>query len=344
MGQIYMQVARWCRGRATAFVRRGSVAGAAAAVILALAACGSSSSTSSSTAAASSSSASSTAASATAVKADPHPIPGVASPAGAVPAAKAGLSKLHRVKRATGASAHLAGLGKLSLTQAVQEVSGDLNSFWSQEFASSGVQWPPMQDVIVDSSAVQTQCSGRATVAPTDPWYLCDGSGGGIFYWTIPWMQQNIDTDAGGVNLAFNMAEMWSFHILNLFGFTTQLQQGSEPKADWAEQAVCLTGVYVHSLSQRQLFEQGDQQTADNFVTSLSGVNGITSPDVTSQQLQQAFVAGFNSGAPGTCGVGSAGNGSGTATTTTTTTTTTTASPGTGTGPTTIPLPGATTG
>ena len=339
MGQPQMKLVRsrpmTARVRATTLGRRGAAACAAAVLMVAVAACGSSSSSSSSTASSSSSTSTATSSAAAAAKADPKPIAGVAAPAGAVPASQAKLAKLHKVKKASGNGAHLAGLGKLSLTQAVQEVSGDLNSFWSQEFASSGVQWPQMSDVIVDTSAVQTQCSGRATVAPTDPWYLCDGSSGGTYYWTIPWMQQNIATDSGGVNLAFNMAEMWSFHILNLFGFTTQLQQGSEPKADWAEQAVCLTGVYVHSLSQRQLFEQGDQQTANNFITSLSGVNGITSPDVTSQQLQGAFVAGFNSGAPSTCSVGASGNGGGTSSTTSTAPS---PSPGTSTGPTTIPL------
>lgn len=307
-------------------------------MIVAVTGCGGSSASSSSTASSSPSTTTSTASTAAAVKADPKPILAVASPAGAVPASKAKLTKLHVVKKAKN-GAHLAGLGKLSLTQATEEVSGDLNSFWSQEFASSGVQWPQMQQVIVDSSPVQTQCSARATVAPTDPWYLCDGSAsGGTFFWTIPWMQQNIATDAGGVNLAFNMAEMWSFHILNLFGFTTQMQQGAEPKAAWAEQAVCLTGVYVHSLSQRQLFEQGDQQTADNFITSLSAVAGITSPDVTSQQLQQTFVAGYNSGAPSTCQVGGGGGGGGTSTTSTAPAPSPGTSTGTGTGPTTIPL------
>jgi predicted metalloprotease len=319
--------------------RRSGAACAAGAVILALAGCGSSSSSSSTTSTSSSATATSSASAAAAVKATPKPIPGTASPASATPVAKAKLTKLRKVTKSAGNGAHLAGLGKLSLTQAVQEVSGDLNSFWSQEFASSGVQWPAMQDVIVDSSAVQTQCSGRATVAPTDPWYLCDSPSGGIFYWTIPWMQQNIDTDAGGVNLAFNMAELWSFHILNLFGFTSQLQSGSEPAADWAQQAVCLTGVYVYSLNQRKLFEQGDEQTVNTFITSLSAVNGITSPDVTGQQLQQAFVAGFNSGTPSTCDVGSSSSasGSGTATTASPTPTPGTATQ-TGTGPTTIPL------
>ena len=204
-----------------------------------LAGCGSSSHSSSS---------STTTSTTAAVIVHPKPIPAVASPSGAISPRAAGLAKLHRVSR--GVSAHLAGLGKLPLAQAIPEVSGDINHFWSQEFANSNVQWPQMQEVLVDQQSVQTQCSGRPTIAPTDPWYLCDGQQGGTFYWTVPWIQQNIATDQGGVNLAFNMAEMWSFHIQNLLGFTDQLQQGQMQKGQWAQQTMCLTGIYV-KLAQR---------------------------------------------------------------------------------------------
>lgn len=218
------------------------------------------------------------------------------------------LAKLHRVAKGSGAQAHLGGLGKLQLSQAVQVVSTDINKFWSGQFASANIQWPTMQDVIVDSSSVSTQCQ-RATVGPTDPWYLCDSQSGGTFYWTIPWMQQNIATDQGGVNLAFNMAELWSFHILNLVGATSQLQSGKLSKAQWAQAASCVTGVYVRSLSDRKQFEQGDQQTATQFIQTLSSVGGIGAPDVSSQQLRQAFLTGFNSGQASGCGIGSGGGG-----------------------------------
>lgn len=288
--------------------------------VVALAGCGSSSSSSTT------STGSSTTSSASAAAAHPRPIPAVAAKSGATKPDSGTLAKLHPVAKGSGAQAHLGGLGKLQLSQAVQVVSGDINKFWSGQFANANVQWPPMQDVIVDQSAVSTQCQ-RSTVAPTDPWYLCDGQNGGTFYWTIPWMQQNIDTDQGGVNLAFNMAELWSFHILNVVGATSQLQSGSLSKAQWAEGAVCLTGIYVRSLSDRKLFEQGDAQTANQFVQSLSSVAGIGSPDVSSQQLQQAFSTGFNSGQPSGCGIGGGGGGgSGTGTGTGTAPATTTTS------------------
>ena len=231
------------------------------------------------------------------------------------------------------------GLDNASVPQQIQTLSGDINHFWSSLFAQGGVQWPQMQDVLVDSQAVQTQCSGRATVAPTDPWFLCDGSGGGTFCWTVPWIQQNIATDKGGVSLAFNMAEMYGFHVLNLAGATAQLSSGQLPKGQWAQQVMCLTGLYVRTINDRQLFEKGDQQAVQSFLSGLSSVSGIGAPDVSAQQLQQAFLAGFKSGDVSSCGL-SFGGGSARSTTTQSQTT-----GGGGTSPAPIsPLPATTTG
>lgn len=303
------------------------------AALVALAGCGSSSSSSS---AASSSATTTASSSAAAAAADPKPIPGVKAPAGAVALSKASLHKIHRVAKGAGVSAHLAGLDGAPVTQQVQTLSGDINQFWSSLFAQAGIQWPAMQDVVVDSQPVQTQCSGRSTIGPTDPWFLCDGQNGGTFYWTIPWISQNIATDPGAVNLAFGMAEMWSYHILNLAGATAQLSSGQLSKGHWAQQVMCLTGIYARSLNQRQLFERGDQQAVQSFLAALSSVAGIGAPDVSQQQLSQAFAAGFNSGDLGSCGLSTGGGGG---------TTSQTQTNGGGTSPAPIsPLPATTTG
>jgi hypothetical protein len=123
-------------------------------------------------------------------------------------------------------------------------------------------------------------------------------------------MQQNIDTDTGGVNLAFNMSELWSIHILDIVGATQQMESGSLPKGQWAQSLICLTGVYVYSLNERKLFETGDQQSVTSFEQALTSVVGIGSPDVTQQQLVSAFQAGSQSGSPSTCGVGSSNSSS----------------------------------
>lgn len=297
-------------------------------VALAIAGCGSSSS--------SSSSSTPTSTSTTSPAATPKatPIAGVASPANAAKPAADTLKKLKPVPKAAGFSPHLGGLGKQPLPQQIQTVSGDINHFWSQEFASSGVQWPPAQDVLVQASPVQDQCNGQTTtINPTDNWALCDTQSGVTYYWTVPWMQQHIATDTGGVMLAFSMAEVWSLHIQNLIGSSGALQQGSMTKANYAQQTMCLTGIYAHSLAQRNLFEQGDANAEQAFLNAATATfSGITAPDVTPQQLMQALLAGYQSGQPSTCGVGGGTQPTTTTTTTTplpTTTTTSSGIPGT---------------
>jgi predicted metalloprotease len=253
-------------------------------------------------------------AAARAVAAKPTKVTGVPTPKGAIAPANGGLAKLVRVTK--GVSAHIQGIDNAPITQAIPALSRDLNQFWSQEFASSGVQWPTVQDVLVQTSPVQTQCSSKPTAPPTDAMFLCYGQPA-TFFWTVPWMQQNVDTDPGGVNLAFGMAGMYADAVQDLFGFYQQLQQGHITTSQWQQQNICLVGIWALSLNNRKLFEQADVQIVKNWLNALSG--GNASDAATSQQLQQAFLAGFNSGTPSTCGVQSSGG----STTTTTTTTTT---------------------
>jgi predicted metalloprotease len=281
--------------------RRAIVPAVAVALAAAVAGCGSSSSSSSS-----SSTTTSTATTATAGTAHLIVIHGAASPAGAVKPSTAALAKLVHVNKGSGTAAHIQGLSNLPLQQQISTLDGDINSFWSKLFAQSGVQWPQAQEAFVTNQPVQTQCSSKPTIAPTDPWFLCDP----VFYWPLPWMQQNIQPN-GDVFLAFSVAIFWSFHVQNVLGFTQALQQGQMSKAQWANQTLCLTGLYIRTIGQRNLFEQGDTQAANQFLTSLQGVNGISAPDVTNQSLTQAFVAGYNGGDPATCGVGNGGGGGG---------------------------------
>jgi hypothetical protein len=284
--------------------------GLTAMLTFAIAGCGSSSS--------STSSSPSTGSSTTAAAAHPRPIPGVPSKPGAVPA-KGAIGKLQPVVKGAALKAHLAGLGSKPLPQAIQIVSTDINQFWSNEFAKSNVQYPQMQDQLVDSSPVQTQCTNRPSIAPTDPWFLCDGQNGGTFYWPVTWIQQNIATDSGGVNLAFGMAVLWSRHIQNLLQTNQAAEQGSVSKGALSQQTMCLSGLYVHSLNDRKLFETGDQETVTKFINDL-GADNSGAPDVTGQQLVGAFVTGFQTGDPSQCDISKfAGNGTSTTSTTSTT-------------------------
>jgi len=304
MQQLADRRARTRGGRFPTGSRRRALASALALGLAALAAgCGSSSS--------STSTASSTE-TATAATAHLVVIHGTPSPTGAVKPSPAALTKLIHVSKGSGIAPHIQGLSNLPLQQQISTLDSDINTFWSKVFAQSGVQWPQAEEAFVSNQPVQTQCSSKPTIGPNDPWYLCDP----VFYWPLPWMQQNI-APKGDVFLAFSVAIFWSFHVQNVLGFTQALQQGQISKAQWAGQTLCLTGLYIRTIGQRNLFEQGDTQAAQQFLSSLQGVNGITAPDVSNQSLTQAFVAGYNSGDPATCGVGSGGGGGATTPTTT---------------------------
>lgn len=294
----------WQQG---ARVKLGFAAGACV-LAAAIAGCGSSSKSSSSSS--SKPSNSTTVSSSHAAGTKPQRIPGATPKAGAVSARTAGLTKLLVVPKGAGFAPHISGLDGIPITQAIPTIAGDINQFWTTELANSGVQFPQAQEVLVQSSPVQNPCT-NTPIAPTDPASYCgQGSAGQspatvTFYWTVPWMQKNMDTDPGRVNLTFDMAWFWSLYIQDVAGYTQALTSGKMTKAQYAEQNTCLTGIYVRSLAQRQLIEKGDTETANQWVNTLAGTaNGITAPDVTSKQLQQAFVTGFQSGDPKSCGFG----------------------------------------
>jgi hypothetical protein len=257
---------------------------AAIVVALALGACGSSSHSSTTTGPAA------------------QPIPAVAAPAGAR-SPRAGDIHFAKVQRAAGVTAHVVGLNGIPLSQAVEKVAADLNTFWSGEFAKSNLQWPSMHEVIISSGAADTSCSAKPSIQATDEWYLCDlpGGKGGTFYWPLTWIDQNIDTDPGRVHLSLGMAELWSLQVQNLLGYTQSMLSGKLSKGDWAQEAACLTGTYAASLNNRNLFEQSDKYPLGQFASEMFNVNGVTAPNVTSSQLYQAFVSGFESGDPSSC-------------------------------------------
>jgi hypothetical protein len=237
-------------------------------------------------------------------QAKPTLVNAVASPANALAPATlgpAGLAKLVRVQPGRGQGVR--GLANLPITQAIPAISTRLNQFWSQEFARSGIRWEMVLEMLVRSSPVKTPCS--STISPTDQMYLCIGDAAGdTFYWTVPWMRQNVDTGAGRMNLALGMAALYSDVPLDLFGFKDRVSNGVETNSQWQQQKFCLTGVYAASLTERKLVQRAGLQTIDNYL-STSGGSGAA----TRQQLGRAFRTGFASGTPGTCARPNAGTG-----------------------------------
>ncbi len=283
---------------------------------------------SASTSASSSASASSTTSAAAAVAVE-GTVRGVASPAGARSLSKAGLAALGHVARGAGVSGNITGFAGLPIQKAIPAIAGDINTFWSRIAANSKVAWPGLREVMIFSGSVKTACSGMPKVSATDRIFICaappNGSQPTVMYWPVPFIEQHIDLDPGRVFLSFTMAMVWGYQVQNVVGAVQALQQGAITKGQFAQENVCLTAVYVNSINNRRMFQQGDSPAIQTFFNKLTGTFGITSPDVTVKQLQAAFLTGFKTGSPGACqqlAPGASGGGGGSTTPSSTSTTT----------------------
>lgn len=283
-------------------MRTALTCAAALLAIGALAGCGSSSKSSSSA----------NAAAAKAPAAHLVAVRGTSSPAGASKPTRASLVVLVRVNKGRGAVPHIVGIANQgSLEAQIAALDNDINMFWSQLFAASKLQWPEVRQAFISSAPASTPCEGASTLAPTDPPVLCEN----VFYWTLPWIQQNV-ASLGDVALALDVGILWSFEAQDVLGFPEAVQKGQMTKGQYGDQTLCFTGLWVRTLSARNLFEPGDTQAVEKFLASLTGVDNVTAPDVSQQSLSQAFLAGYNSGSPASCGAG-AGSGTPTGTGTT---------------------------
>jgi predicted metalloprotease len=247
----------------------------------------------------SSKSKSSSASTASAHAAKPHltAVRGVAAPAPPTPGS---LAKLARVRKGSAVTSQIVGISNQpTLEGKLRALDADLDKFWSTLFAQANLQWPETSQAFVSTGSVQTQCN--TVLAATDPSALCQNT----FYWTLPWLEQNVAKPQGEVALTTDVAITWSFHVQDVLGVTSELQNNKLTKHEYGDQALCLTGLWVRSLSQRNLFQTGDAEAAEKYLKSLTGVDNITAPDVTTQSLEQSFFAGYNSGDPSSCKPGS---------------------------------------
>ncbi len=223
-------------------------------------------------------------------------VPGVPAPAGARQATPSSVKLLPSVPKPSGPTAHIKGLSGQPVAVQVSALDGDLNQFWSKAFAGSKYKWPQTQEAIVQNAPISTNCSAKPTIAPTDPPLLCNH----VFFWTVPWIQQNVNPQ-GGVALTFTASILWSLYAEDNLGNTSALQSGQVTKAQYGNQSLCFTGLYFRTLGARSLFETGDSQLASKFLGSLGGVDQITAPDVTPQSLTKAFEDGYHGGSFSSC-------------------------------------------
>jgi hypothetical protein len=239
-----------------------------------------------------------------AAKLQPEVVPGVPSKKDARLLLSTGLKGLGHVPRGARYAPHIVGFSRIPIEQAIPTISADINHFWSALAAKNNVQWPQVQEVLVTTTPTQTQCSSHPSVAPTDPIFICaepPSSGQSTtIYWTVPFIQQRVDTDPGRVNLSFTMAMMWSYQVQNLVGDVQSLQQGKTSNEAFADHNACLTGIYVGSIGSRSMSEKGDSLDYSKLLANLAATFGIGS-SAAAWNLGGPFLDGIANGDLGSC-------------------------------------------
>jgi predicted metalloprotease len=195
-------------------------------------------------------------------------------------------------------------------------VTGDINDFWSQQFAESGRGTYRPAIVNVFDGAVRTGCG--AADSSVGPFY-CPAD-----------EQVYLDLDffrelagrfraPGDFAQAYVVAHEIGHHVQNITGITSQVEQASRADPGVANrlsvltelQADCLAGVWGHSTYERGLLETGDLEEGlgaaaavgdDRIQGEATGrINPETWTHGSSEQRTEWFRRGFDSGDPASC-------------------------------------------
>lgn len=203
------------------------------------------------------------------------------------------------------------------LAQFTAAVAVDVQDVWTRLFAEAGQPYTRAQ-IVRYRQAVETKCGSATSAAgpfycPLDQRVYLDMS----FY-----RQMRDDLGAAGdFAWAYVIAHELGHHVQNLTGVfdrTQQIEQdnpgasaGSQGLSVRTElQADCYAGVWGHAAQQNGQLETGDLEEALAAAQAvgddrLQARTGTVRPDTfthgTSQQRQQWFGAGFQTGAPGDC-------------------------------------------
>jgi predicted metalloprotease len=203
-------------------------------------------------------------------------------------------------------------------TQTAQIVCGavtDVNEFWTKQFQAGGSTYTPAITVFF-SGSTSTAC-GTGT-AQSGPFYCPADS---QVYFDLDFLDQlQRDFSAqGDLAAQYIVAHEYGHHIQNLLGISGRVRelQRSDPananeySVKLELQADCLAGVWAHDANARNLLEPGEVTEAleaaravgDDRIQRQSGaeVNPETWTHGSSEQREQWFRAGFDTGDTGAC-------------------------------------------
>jgi predicted metalloprotease len=191
-----------------------------------------------------------------------------------------------------------------------------IQAFWSDEFASQGVEYVPAQTVLF-SGATEAAC-GYASGA-MGPFYCPNDQSVYLDLTFFDELQARYGAEGGPFAVAYVLAHEYGHHIQDLLGLLDTSggneSQGPQSMAVYTElQADCLAGVWVsHAVETGYLLQVTEQEIAQSLDAAAavgddriqSQTQGYVSPETwthgSSDQRYSALLDGIQSGDANSC-------------------------------------------
>ena len=226
-----------------------------------------------------------------------------------------GLPNAQSAPAAAGDQVPGAGDPEEDLVDFVSFVLDDIQVTWRELFAQSGDEYRDAELVLFRES-VQTGCGGATSAV--GPFYCPPDQTAYLDLGFFRELGQRFDAP-GDFAQAYVIAHELGHHVQNLLGINERVTREQQDDPDEANelsvrlelQADCFAGVWGHSVYNRGLLEDGDLQegleaaaaVGDDRIQSQAGadVNPETWTHGSSEQRQEWFNRGFDSGDPADC-------------------------------------------
>jgi uncharacterized protein len=192
--------------------------------------------------------------------------------------------------------------------QLVEDIVGDVQEFWGQEFARSSRQYP-VTKLVLFSQATQTGCGFASS--QTGPFY-CPPDNKVYIDLTFFSELRNRFGAPGDFAQAYVIAHEFGHHVQTVLRLDTERQQGgNEASVRFELQADCLAGVWGRSAQQRGYLDAGDVEEGLGAAASVGddriqeATQGRSDPESfthgSSEQRMEAFQRGFLGGQLQSC-------------------------------------------